>query len=74
VGAEIAAYQPGALLGNRYLCKNPRIFLDTKPGLVPDALTEVPQAFVSYLRLSPYQLHIPQGYEILPSDLPSSKT
>jgi serine/threonine protein phosphatase PrpC len=73
VGTEIASYQPGALLGNRYLCKNSRIFLDTKPGLVPETITEVPQAFVSYLRLSPYQLHIPQVYEILPSDLTDSK-
>lgn len=75
VGATIGTHQPSDLLGNRFLSKSARIFLDTKPGLVPEVTSEVPQAFVRYLRLSPYQLHIPQVYEVLPPqpgvDLPT---
>ncbi|NJO51938.1 MAG: serine/threonine protein phosphatase, partial [Leptolyngbyaceae cyanobacterium RM2_2_4] len=65
-GAEI--YQPGEVLANRYICKSPRIFLDAKPGLVPQAPTEIPQSLSAYLRLSPYRLHVPQVYELVQAD------
>jgi len=65
VGNSLSATQPGELLQNRFLCKAPNIFLDTKPGLVPATAIEVPAAFTSYLRLTPHQLHIPQVYEVL---------
>jgi serine/threonine protein phosphatase PrpC len=67
VGDSVTAYQPDDLLVNRYLCKSPRIFLDTKPGLYPTVPTEIPQEFISYLRLSPHRLHVPQIYDIVPS-------
>jgi len=56
---------PGEILVGRYLCKGTRIFLDTKPGLYPVVSAEMPAEAVAYLRLSPYQLHIPQVYEVL---------
>jgi serine/threonine protein phosphatase PrpC len=74
VGDGATAYQPDDLLVNRYLCKSPRIFLDTKPGLYPTIPTEIPQEFISYLRLSPYRLHVPQIYDIVPSTVsPTAK-
>jgi protein phosphatase len=74
VGDGLASYQPGDTLVNRYLCKSPRIFLDTKPGLYPTVPTEIPQEFISYLRLSPYRLHVPQIYDIVPSPVaPTAK-
>jgi serine/threonine protein phosphatase PrpC len=57
------ACQPGDSLGDRYLCKGSRIFLDTKPGLLASNGAEVPEAFQPYLRLSPYRLHVPQIYD-----------
>jgi serine/threonine protein phosphatase PrpC len=65
VGEGTAAFHPGDLLADRYLCKGSRIFLDMKPGLGAEAIAEIPQAFLRYLRLTSYQLHIPQIYEIL---------
>jgi serine/threonine protein phosphatase PrpC len=65
-GADI--YQPGEVLADRYICKSPRIFLDAKPGLVPQAPTEIPQSLSAYLRLSPYRLHVPQVYELVQAD------
>lgn len=65
VGEAAMSYQPGDLLDDRYLCKSPQIFLNTKPGLVPVNAPPVPEAGVAYLHLSPYSLHIPQIYEVV---------
>lgn len=64
-GGNVAAIAPGELLSNRYLCKGPQIFLDTKPGLPPTLLTDLPAAAVPYLRLIPHRLHVPQLYEVI---------
>ncbi|MBW4516708.1 MAG: protein phosphatase 2C domain-containing protein [Timaviella obliquedivisa GSE-PSE-MK23-08B] len=58
-------YDPDELLAGRYLCKSKNIFLDTKPGLLPNNPAEVPPQLVPYLRLSPWQLHVPQVYDWL---------
>lgn len=63
---EIEAYQIGSLVGDRYLLKSNRILLDTKPGLLPEtAFPEISDAIKPYLRLIPYQLHIPQVYGLV---------
>jgi len=59
------AYRAGDVLGDRFLCKGSRIFLDSKPGLPPLNFAEVPEPLLPYLRLSPYQLHVPQIYDWL---------
>lgn len=56
---------PGEVLAGRYLCKSKNIFLDTKPALLPDNPAEVPPQLVPYLRLSPWQIHVPQVYDWL---------
>lgn len=73
VGDSAAAYKPGDILVDRYLCKGPRIFLDTKPSLLPGNLDETPEYFIPYLKLSPHQLHIPQVYDWVRLDLSSPK-
>jgi serine/threonine protein phosphatase PrpC len=73
VGNDVTAYNVGDLLANRYLCKGSRIFLDTKPGLYPTAPTEVPSSFASYLRLFPYQIHVPQIYDVLSGSASNAK-
>ncbi|MGK7917882.1 MAG: PP2C family serine/threonine-protein phosphatase [Prochloraceae cyanobacterium] len=62
LGEQIKAYQIGELIDDRYLLKEERIVLDTKPGLVPEVPEEVPSNVLPYLQLFPYQLHIPQIY------------
>ena len=61
-GAGIEKSRPGDILSDRYLLKGERILLDTKPGLLPDLTEDLPEAIVSYLRLFPYRLHVPQVY------------
>jgi len=64
-----AAYSPGILLANRYLCQQSRIFLDIKPGLLSNTYQELPKLFSPYLQLVSYPLHIPQVYDWLPADV-----
>jgi protein phosphatase len=54
---------PNEVLAGRYLCKTQNIFLDTKPGYLPSNSAEVPPEFTPYLRLSPWQIHVPQVYD-----------
>jgi len=61
---------PGEVLAGRYFCKSKNIVLDTKPGFLPNNSTEIPPQFTFYLRLSPWQLHVPQVYDWL--ERPSS--
>jgi serine/threonine protein phosphatase PrpC len=61
IGAE--GCQPNEVLAGRYLCKTQDIFLDTKPGYLPNNPAEVPPEFTPYLRLSPWQIHVPQVYD-----------
>lgn len=61
-GKNVAAYSPGSSLTDRYQCMGAQIFLDQKSD-PPDNFDEVPEPFLPYLRLSPYQLHIPQIYD-----------
>jgi protein phosphatase len=65
IGSEGETYQPGDLLNSRYLCKAPRIFLDTKPGLLPTEMSSLPTRFIPYLKLVSERLHIPQIYAVV---------
>ncbi len=65
IGKQSAALKPGTLLNNRYLLKSDRIFLDTKPGLIPEAPPEIPDAISPYLHLSVYPLHVPRPYAVI---------
>lgn len=73
VGERAAAYQPGDILVDRYLCQGLRIFLDTKPAILPGNLDEVPEPFIPYLKLSPHQLHIPQIHDWVQPDDAAAK-
>ncbi|MBF2025667.1 MAG: protein phosphatase 2C domain-containing protein [Oscillatoriales cyanobacterium C42_A2020_001] len=68
VGKEAASLQPGNLLGDRYWCKEGRVLLDTKPGLFPDAASDLPDVVEPYLRLVAYQLAVPQPYALVASN------
>lgn len=66
VGEGIETCQIGELVADRYLQTSHRIFLDTKPGLLPqtpelDILNEIKP----YLRLVTYRLQVPQAYGLV---------
>jgi protein phosphatase len=65
VGQGTEAYRPGELLAGRYLIKRSQVVLDTQPGLQPDPIAEIPQSVEPYLRLTPFQLHIPRVYGLI---------
>ena len=60
--AAIESERVGKLIGDRYLALEPRIFLDTKPGIPPETSQEIPPTIIPYLQLFPYFPHIPQVY------------
>jgi len=65
IGKGIESCRLGELLAERYSVKQPRVLLDTKPGLLPEAPTEISPDLEPYLRLAPYQLHVPQVYGLV---------
>lgn len=66
VGKGVEALKPGKLIGERFLLKQERILLDTQPGMPLPYTEEIADWILPYLRLFPYQLHVPQVYGKLP--------
>jgi serine/threonine protein phosphatase PrpC len=67
VGGQRGGYAAGSVIGDRYWCQQDRVFLDTKPALLPDFPEEVFPAIEPYLRLMGVQPHIPQVYAVVPT-------
>lgn len=75
VGEGVDTYQVGKLIAERYLLTNHRIFLDTNPGLSPEApYVDISSAIKPYLRLVTYQLQVPQVYGVVPIGQEESAT
>ncbi|MGB5960587.1 MAG: protein phosphatase 2C domain-containing protein [Coleofasciculaceae cyanobacterium] len=62
IGQGADSFKLPEMIDERYLVVSQRVFLETKPGMPPETPLEVPSHIVPYLRLSPYNLHIPQVY------------
>lgn len=63
IGDSVETCQIGELVAERYLLKSDRIFLDTKPGLLPETPhLDTSSGIKPYLRLVTYRLQIPQVY------------
>lgn len=62
VGQQVGAESKGQLIGDRYLVVDRNILLDTKPGLIPLVVEDIPPFITSYLKLSGYQPQIPKVY------------
>lgn len=68
VSDGISTYKLGDMVAERYLLKSNRIFLDTKPSLLPETpYSEISKNIIPYLRLVSYRLQIPQVYGLVPS-------
>lgn len=65
IGQGADSFKLQEMIDERYLVVSQRVFLETKPGMPPDTPQEVPSYIEPYLRLSPYNLHIPQVYGCL---------
>ncbi|MCC5624091.1 protein phosphatase 2C domain-containing protein [Nostoc sp. CHAB 5715] len=61
-GSLSAKISPGTRVADRYEVISPQIWLDTQPGLSPDAPEELPTEVIPYLRLYQERLHLPQPY------------
>ncbi|MEG3858652.1 protein phosphatase 2C domain-containing protein [Microcoleus sp. herbarium12] len=69
VGEGIKACKPGDLIAGRYLLKRDRLLVDTQPEQLPEMPEEIPSSIAPYLRLFAYQLHVPQVYGLVSSQL-----
>lgn len=66
-GASAAKIPLQRKVDERYEVVAPQIWLDTEPGKLPNIPEELPQLAISYLRLHPYRLHLPQLYGFVSS-------
>jgi protein phosphatase len=62
LGEETGVHKIGDLIGDRYLLKQDKVLLDTKPGIIPKFPEDIPPELEIYLKLFPYRLHLPQIY------------
>ncbi len=65
IGQGLDNFKPQEMIGDRYLVVSQRVLLETQPAIPPETPQEIPQNIVPYLRLSTYNLHIPQVYGCL---------
>lgn len=66
VGADLSSDRTGELLAGRYWLKRDGVVLDTQPAFLPQMPETITAAMTPYLKLSPYKLHLPQLYGVLP--------
>jgi protein phosphatase len=67
-GSGAAEIPLGTKVADRYEVIKPQIWLDTRPGLLPEAPQELPADVVRYLRLYPERSHLPQVYGFVSSE------
>ncbi len=65
LGDKIRIYNLGDLICDRYLLYQDRVLLDTKPGINPSFLKNIPSEIKVYLKLFPHRLHLPQVYGVI---------
>jgi protein phosphatase len=65
VHPNIQKLEPGEVLNDRYEVIKQQIWLDTKPGKLPEIPTELSKNIITYLRCSQEILHLPQIYGYL---------
>jgi protein phosphatase len=60
IGEGVAEIPIDTVIAGRYLVQAPQIWLDTKPGTVPDLPDVLPGQILPYLHLYPHRLHVPE--------------
>ncbi len=64
VGSSAAAVPVGDIVANRYQAIAPQIWQDTQPDVPPDMPEKLSGKILTYLRLYPHRLHLPEVYGI----------
>jgi len=64
VGSAAALIPVGELVKDRYQVVAPRIWQDTHPELLPEVPEQLSGHILSYLRLYPHRLHVPEVYGV----------
>src|SRR5689334_3298663 len=72
-GSLPAKIPPGTKVANRYEVITHQVWLDTQPGLPPDAPEELPKVVIPYLKLYQEHWHIPQAYGFARSSMEDAK-
>jgi protein phosphatase len=62
MGDQLKDFQSGRLIADRYQIIEASLVMDTKPAQPPQLTQDIPDEILPYLKLVPYQLHIPQIY------------
>jgi protein phosphatase len=62
IGDGVAEIPVNTVIGDRYLVKQPQIWLDTKPGSRPNTPDILPRRILPYLHLYAERLHVPELY------------
>jgi protein phosphatase len=62
MGDQLKGFQSGSIIADRYQIIKSSLVLDTKPAKPPQLTQDIPEQVLPYLKLVPYQLHIPQIY------------
>ncbi|RCJ41281.1 serine/threonine protein phosphatase [Nostoc minutum NIES-26] len=68
-GSLAAKIPPRTKVADRYEVITHQIWLDTQPGLSPNAPEELPQVVIPYLKLYQEHWHLPQAYGFARSDM-----
>ncbi|QYO63758.1 hypothetical protein [Leptolyngbya sp. 7M] len=68
VGRKAAQMAVGMLVDCRYAVVSPQVWLDTQPGLLPEAPAQIPDSALPYLQLHSQRLHLPGLFSIHPVD------
>ena len=71
VGSTAATIPVGEIVANRYQAIAPQIWQDIQPDVPPDMPEKLSGKILTYLRLYPHRLHIPEVYGVC--NLPNSE-
>ncbi|MCP2732329.1 PP2C family protein-serine/threonine phosphatase [Limnofasciculus baicalensis] len=71
VGSTAATIPVGEIVANRYQAIAPQIWQDMQPDVPPDMPEQLSGNILTYLRLYPHRLHVPEVYGVC--NLPNSE-
>ncbi|MBD2105311.1 protein phosphatase 2C domain-containing protein [Leptolyngbya sp. FACHB-261] len=62
-------WETGSLLQDRYRVVGPQRLLDTRPSWMPQLPEELSDTLLTYLKLQPWRLHLPEVYGVLSEEV-----
>ncbi|BAZ38744.1 protein-serine/threonine phosphatase [Calothrix sp. NIES-4101] len=76
IGEQLSKIPVGEIIADRYEVLGSQIWLDNKPGEMPETKNEVADEIIPYLRLCRMRSHLPQVYGFVdsPTEIPGKVT